>query len=102
MSNCYIEYNFFMWVAPVVCCDLLQYDFGDEFRNRINNEFIKDDNNNIITLKSKNFEEYNCGLMDVDNLLTFYGCNMEHHHGKNYLKHWSIIQQTQKLFKNIV
>uniref|UniRef100_A0A6C0EK22 Uncharacterized protein n=1 Tax=viral metagenome TaxID=1070528 RepID=A0A6C0EK22_9ZZZZ len=98
-SQEYISYNFFLFVAPVVFFDLLEYHYDDEFRKKINNEFIKDNDNNIITLKSKKFEEYNCGLMDVDpKLLHFYGCNMSHHHGENFHKHWSNLQKTQKLF----
>ena len=80
--------------------DLLEYEFNDEFRKRINNEFIKDNDNNIITLKSKKFEEYNCGLMNIDHILEFYKCNMSHHHGENFHKHWSNLQKTQKLFKS--
>ena len=99
-SQVYIPYNFFLMVAPVVFFDFLNYEFSDDFRNRINNEFIKDNNNNIITLKSEKFEEYCCGLMDVTNLLIFYGCNMNHHHGENFNKHWSNLQKSQKLFKS--
>lgn len=95
-SQVYIPYNFFLWVAPVVFFDLLEYHFEDNFREKINNEFIND---NIITLKSKKFEEYNCGLMDVNNLLRFYNCNMSHHHGQNFHKHWSNLQKTNKLFQ---
>jgi len=84
----------------VVFFDLLEYKF-DDFRYRINNEFIKDNDNNIITLKSKKFKEYNCGLMDVNNLLIFYNCNMLHHDGENFHKHWSNLQKTQKLFKSM-
>jgi len=99
-SQVYIPYNYFLWIAPVVFFELLEYDFDDKFRERINNEFIKDKDNNIITLKSKKFEEYNCGLMDVNDSLSFYGCNMSHHHGKKFDKHWSNLQKTQKLFKS--
>lgn len=99
-SKEYIPYNYFMWIAPVVFFDILEYYFDDSFRTRINNEFIRDNYNNIISLQSKKFEEYNCGLMDVHKLLKFYGCNMSHHHGQNYDKHWSNLQKTQKLFKH--
>lgn len=100
-SKEYIPYNYFFFIAPVVFFELLDYEFNDEFRTRINNEFIKDDNN-IITLKSKKFEEYNCGLMDVTGLVKFYNCNMSHHHGKNFHKHWSNLQKTQKLFNSAI
>lgn len=74
--------------------DLLEYKFDEELRNRIYSEFIKDIDN-IITLKSKKFDEYKCGLMDVNNFLGFYRCNMSHHHGINFHKHWSVVQKTQ-------
>ena len=99
-SQVYIPYNYFLWIAPVIFYDLLEYHFDDDFREKINNEFIKDNDNNIITLKSKKFEEYNCGLMDITNLLKFYGCNMKHHHVENFHKHWSNLQKSQKLFKS--
>jgi len=99
-NQVYIPYNFFMMVAPVVFVEFLNYEHNDEFRNRIDNEFIKDYNNNIITLKSEKFEKYCCGLMDVTNLLLFYGCNHSHHHGENFHKHWSNVQKSQKLFKS--
>ena len=99
-SQVYIPYNYFLMIAPVVFFNMLNYEYSHEFRNRINNEFIKDNNNNIITLKSEKFKEYCCGLMDITNLLQFYGCNMEHHHGKNMHKHWSNLQKSQKLFKS--
>jgi hypothetical protein len=99
-SQVYIPYNYYMMIAPVVFFKLLEYDFDDEFRKRIDNEFIKDNDNNIITLKSKKFEEYNCGLMDITKLLKFYGCNMKHHHGENFHKHWSNLQKSIKLFKS--
>ena len=98
-SNVYIPYNFFLWVAPVVFYELLEYNYNIEFREKIKAEFIKDNNDNIITLKSKKFKEYNCGLMDVKNLLHFYGCNMTHHHWINSHKHWTNLQKIQKLFK---
>ena len=101
-SPVYIPYNYFLWIAPVVFFKLLEYDYDDGFRRRINNEFIKDNDNNIISLKSKKFEEYNCGLMDVKHSLTFYNCNMSHHHRENFHKHWSVLQKTQKLFKSEV
>lgn len=97
-SKVYIPYNYFLWIAPVVFYDLLEYEFNDEFRTRINNEFTKDDSNNVVTLQTKKFEEYNCGLMDVNELVKFYNCNMSHHHKQNFHKHWSNIQKTQKLF----
>jgi hypothetical protein len=100
-SDSYIPYNYFYFIAPVVFFDLLEYHYDNEFRtNGINLITIKDDNNNILTLNSKKFKEYNCGLMDVKNILQFYGCNMIHHHGKNFDKHWSNLQKSQKLFSN--
>jgi hypothetical protein len=97
-STQYIQYNFFLWVTPVVFYQLLEYKYDDNYRKKINNEFIKKDNN-IISLKSKKIKEYKCGLMDVRKILKFYGCNMTHHHGINSNKHWSKIQKHQKLFK---
>jgi len=94
----YVPYNFFKFTAPVVFVNILNYTYDKIFRNTINSLIIRDNDNNIITLNLKKFNEYNCGLMDVQNLLCFYGCNMEHHHGKNFHKHWSIVQKTQKLF----
>ena len=98
-SQVYIPYNFFPWVAPMVFLDLLEYNYDYDFRQKINNEFIKDNDNNVITLKSKKFEEYNCGLMDVTHSLCFHNCNMLHHHGRNCHKHWTNLQKIQKLFK---
>jgi hypothetical protein len=74
----YISYNYFMFIAPVI--------FYDKFRKNINLKELK------------KFDEYNCGLMCVDGIFKFYGCNMTHH-GENFHKHWSIIQNTQKLFR---
>ena len=94
----YIPYNFFMFVAPVIFYELLEYKYDDNFRNSIDLISIKDKDNNIITLNLNKFKEYNCGLVCVKKYLKFYGCNMDHHHGKNMHKHWSNIQKTQKLF----
>jgi hypothetical protein len=97
----YVPYNFFLFSAPVVFFDLLDYKFEDRFRNKYTLEFIKDNNNNIITLNYEKFNKYKCGLMDVNNILKFYGCNQSHHHEKNFHKHWSNLQKSQKLFKII-
>ena len=97
----YVSYNFFLFSAPVVFFDLLDYKFEDHFRNKYTLEFIKDDNNNIITLNYEKFNKYKCGLMNVNNILKFYGCNQSHHHEKNMHKHWSNLQKSQKLFKII-
>jgi hypothetical protein len=94
----YIDYNLFRFVAPVVWFDLLDYKWDDEFRKTTDSNFVKDNENNVLTLNSYKFKFYNCGLMDSTKLLKFYGCNMEHHHGKNFHKHWSEVQKTQRLF----
>ncbi len=90
----YIPYNFFKWVAPVVCYELLEYDFHN--RSFVTEQFEK--NKNCSTLDLPKFFYYNCGLMDVSKYLCFYGCNMTHHHGPNFNKHWSNLQKHQKLF----
>jgi hypothetical protein len=95
-SEVYIPYNYFLFIAPVVFYQLLEYKHYAD-----NLEFIKDCENNIITLKSSFFHEYNCGIMDVKELLGFYRCNMSHHHGINFHKHWSVVQKTQKLFTRL-
>ena len=94
-SQVYIPYNYFVWVGPPLFYRFLNYRESE----RNGGEFVKDGDGNIITLGNAEFEKYRCGLMDVDGLLRFYGCNMEHHHGKNMHKHWSRVQQSQKLFK---
>jgi hypothetical protein len=99
-SEVYIPYNYFSWIAPMIFYELLDYNYPGEYRYKINEEMIRDGNNNIITLKSKKCNEYNCGIMDVKPNLYFYGCNMSHHHGNNFHKHWSNLQKTQKLFKS--
>jgi hypothetical protein len=86
-NECYIPYNMFMFVAPVVFYTLL-----DHIPNKSSNDL------NII-LASDKFKKYNCGLMDVTNILAFWSTNMNHHHGENMHKHWSRIQDSQKLFK---
>jgi len=96
----YIPYNFFLFVAPVVFYGLLEYKFYDEFRNNIPNLALKDDKSNILTIDLPKFREYKCGLMIVDYLLRFYGCNMNHHHRENIHKHWSNVQKTQRLFSD--
>lgn len=35
---------------------------------------------------------------DNSDIIKHYGCNMEHHHNKNFEKHWSNLQKKQKLF----
>ena len=97
-SKEYVPYNYFMFIAPCIFYDLLEYKYDDNFRNNIYNEFIRDKDHNLITLKLRKFSEYKCGLMCVSDLLKFYGCNMSHHHNENHHKHWSEIQKTQKLF----
>ena len=96
-SNEYIPYNFFMFVAPVVCYELLEYKFFEEFRNNVK-KIYTENNNDILTLDLPKFREYNCGLMEISNYLKFYGCNMDHHLGDNIHLHWSNLQKTQKLF----
>ena len=88
----YVPYNLFVFVAPVILYDLLEYKKDD------NLNFIKD-KDIIITLNLPKFNEYKCGLMCVENILKFYGCNMNHHHNENMYKHWSVVQKTQKLFR---
>ena len=86
-----------MFVAPVVCYELLEYKFFEEFRNNVK-KIYTENNNDILTLDLPKFREYNCGLMEISNYLKFYGCNMDHHHGDNIHLHWSNLQKTQKLF----
>jgi len=93
----YVPYNFFMFVAPVVFFELL--DYNSEYRQNIAN-IVATQNNDVIKLGLPKFQQYNCGLMIVDSYIQFYGCNMEHHHGKNIHKHWSVLQKTQRLFRN--
>jgi len=92
LTTDYVPYNLFLFVAPVILYDLLEYQTND------NITFIKD-KDIIITLDLPKFNEYNCGLMCVEKILKFYGCNMNHHHNENMHKHWSVVQKTQKLFK---
>ena len=92
----YINYNLFMFIPPVVFSQLLNYSYDNSF----DTIKIVDNDNNILTINSEYFKNYNCGLMDVKNILMFYGCNMTHHHGPNMHKHWSNLQKTQKLFIN--
>jgi len=94
----YFEYNLFMFTAPVIWFALLDYKFEVNQRIKMFDNVVKDSDNNIITLNIEKFNKYNCGLMVTDNLIKFYGCNMEHHHGKNFHKHWSQLQKTQRLF----
>jgi hypothetical protein len=94
----YIPYNYFMFIAPVTFYQLLEYTFDDNFRNEMG-KIIKQQDSDIINVNMPKFNNYNCALMIVDKYLRFYGCNMEHHHGKNFHKHWSNIQKTQRLFK---
>ena len=46
-----------------------------------------------IKKKYYNFETY-CSHEYVRH----YGCNMDHHHNKNFLNHWSELQKNQRLF----
>ena len=78
----YVPYNYYKFIAPFIYFELLDFEYGKEVNY---NEL-------------KKIHEYNCGLMNVAGILTFYGCNMSHHHGENFHKHWSIVQKTQKLF----
>jgi hypothetical protein len=94
----YISYKMFLFTAPVVFYHLLEYKFNDTLIQSINSKFIKDNENNIISLNTIKFNNYNCGLMVIENLLKCYGCNMSDHHNINFHKHWSKIQKTQKLF----
>jgi hypothetical protein len=96
-AGCYIPYNYFLWVAPVVAHDLLGYRWDVEFRNMIKETY---------SLKSffmpdiSGFKKYECGLFVANDLLKFYGTNMEHHHNSNFHLHWSNLQKTQRLFFN--
>jgi hypothetical protein len=95
----YVPYNFFMFVAPVVFCDLLEYKFDYKFRKSIFQTILYK-KQYIVDLDLPKFKEYNCALMIVDKYIKFYGCNMKHHHEKNMSKHWSEVQKHQRLFKS--
>ena len=42
----------------------------------------------------------NMFIFNNDEYFRMYGCNMNHHHGQNFTKHWSEVQKNQKLFIN--
>lgn len=98
-TTAYVPYNFFLFVAPVVFFDLLEYKFDDEFRKGILQTILYK-KQYIVDLDLPKFKEYKCALMIVDNYIKFYGCNKNHHHGKNMSKHWSEVQKHQRLFKS--
>ena len=94
----YIAYNLYLWVGGFLCSEILEYKYNEEFKNSVK-KIYSNNENNILTLDLPKFKEYNCGILIIDKYLSFYGCNMDHHHGKNIHKHWSILQKSQKLFK---
>jgi hypothetical protein len=87
----YIPYNIFVFSIPVVMHNLLEI-------TEVVKLYLLDNYNDNDIINFPKFIEYNCGLMEVYKYLKFYGCNMDHHHGKNFHKHWSNIQKTQRLF----
>jgi hypothetical protein len=93
----YVPYNFYMFVAPVVFFELLEYGSDAEFRKDLG-KIVDAQKNDVITVGLPKFQQYKSGLMIVDKYIQFYGCNMDHHHGKNVHKHWSVVQKTQRLF----
>jgi hypothetical protein len=96
-SELYVPYNYFNWVAPVVAYEFLGYEFNEEFRNSMKNNYSSQ---KFINPNITEFQKYNCGLVDVSGFLRFHGTNMDHHHSSNFHKHWSNLQKTQKLFFN--
>jgi hypothetical protein len=44
------------------------------------------------------FEKWDCELINYDLYFWFYRVDFDNHHGKNMDKHWSKVQQRQKLF----
>lgn len=92
----YVPYNMFMFVAPVIWIEMIGYTFDDEFRNQVALTFQQ--NPKTLTLDLPKFEEFGVALMIVDEIVSFYGCNMDHHHGENFHNHWSERQKRQRLF----
>jgi hypothetical protein len=92
----YVPYNMFMFTAPVIWTGMIGYTFDDEFRNQVALTFQQ--NPKTLTLDLPKFEEYGVALMKVDEIVEFYGCNMDHHHEENFHNHWSERQKSQRLF----
>ena len=92
----YVPYNMFMFTAPVIWTEMIGYTFDDEFRNQVDLTFQQ--NPKTLTLDLPKFEEYQVALMKVNEIIQFYGCNMDHHHGENFHNHWSETQKRQRLF----
>ena len=92
----YVPYNMFMFVAPVIWTEMIAYTFDDKFRNQVASTFQQ--NPKTLTLDLPEFEEYGVALMKVNEIVEFYGCNMDHHHGENLRNHWSERQKRQRLF----
>jgi len=92
----YVPYNMFMFTAPVIWIEMIGYTFDDKFRNQVDLTFQQ--NPKTLTLDLPEFEEYGVALMKVNEVVEFYGCNMDHHHGVNFQNHWSERQKRQKLF----
>lgn len=92
----YVPYNMFMFTAPVIWTEMIGYTFDDKFRNQVALTFQQ--NPKTLTLYLPKFEEYGVALMKVNEIVQFYGCNMDHHHGENFHNHWSETQKRQRLF----
>jgi len=89
----YVEYNFYLFVAPFVWQEILV----------VNNEKIllnlNFEEGNVLQPNIQSFKDWGVGLLNWDKkYMHFYCWNMEHHHGQNFDKHWSQLQKRQKLF----
>jgi hypothetical protein len=91
LSDNYVEYNILCLTGSVIACNLLDYKFNSDYRQSLIGDNI---------YKEEKFIYYKIGVFEPDYYLKMYGCNMNHHHGNNFDKHWSKLQQSNKLFKN--
>ena len=87
LTDKYISYNFFLWTSYTII-KLLKYNY------KYNNKYKKiyDNKNNIISIDSKEFKKYNCGVITIDKLFKLYSFK------RDIKNHWSELQKKQRLF----
>jgi len=81
-----VEYNILKLTGTFPFMECLEYDYVSP-RNLEKESYLN------------NLKLYKIGFFsDKRPEVKHYGCNMDHHHGKNFHLHWSNLQKKQKLF----
>jgi mannosyltransferase OCH1-like enzyme len=85
-TKLHVEYNILILTGIFPYMRILNYDLGQP-RDINKKEYID------------NLKKYNISFFSTtDESIRHYGCNINHHHNKNFHLHWSNLQKRQKLF----